>query len=67
MSDYGLRQHNRRIGTAETVQHSPRYYEVRSNVRMIVRLVLFLGECALAFTGVWAFIYFTMLVFGNAG
>lgn len=54
---YGLHRHNARVGNPETVQHSPRYYVVRENVRMIVRLVLFLGECLLATAGFIFFIH----------
>jgi hypothetical protein len=55
---YGLYRHNARVGNPETIQHSPRYYVVRDNVRMIVRLVLFVGEVLLAVSG---FIFFAHL------
>jgi hypothetical protein len=65
MSEYGLRQHNRRIGNPETVYRTARYYEVRDNVRMTVRLVLFLGEVCLALAGFGAFFYGVVWLLGR--
>jgi hypothetical protein len=65
MSEYGLHQHNRRIGNPETVYRSARYYEVRDNVRMTVRLVLFFGEVFLALAGFGAFFYGVVWLLGR--
>lgn len=66
MSDnYGLRRMNARIGNPETVYRTARYYRVRENVRMTVRLVLFLGEVLLALTGFFAFVYGAIWLLGR--